>query len=127
MNLSVCHTDALSFERRNISLQKISPTVNLLILVRSISDKSNGDVNFRWVDPFNDWVSKWGLIELELRNRKFTWTNNQENLVMARLDRVFMSTELEVVFPLARVKALVDLGDSLFYGKKDLDLRNGGY
>jgi len=102
---------------------------HLLNLVRSISDKSNGNVNFRWVDLFNDWVSKWGLIELELRNRKFTWTNNQENLVMARLDRVFMSTELEVVFPLARVKVLdripsdhnpilVDLEDSLFYGKK---------
>jgi exonuclease III/plasmid maintenance system killer protein len=98
-------------------------------LVRSRLDKNNGQVNFRWVDLFNDWVSRWGLIEIELRNRKYTWTNNQENVVMARLDRVFVSTELESVFPLARIKALdktpsdhnpilVDLGDNLFYGKK---------
>jgi len=69
------------------------------------------------------------LIELDLRNRKFTWTNNQDNLVMARIDRVFISTDLEAAFPLARVKALdripsdhnpllVDLGDNAFYGKK---------
>jgi hypothetical protein len=86
---------------------------------------------------FNDWVNKWGLIELDLRNRKFTWTINQENLVMARIDRVFLSTDLEATFPLARVKALdripsdhnpllVDLGDNMFYVKKGLDLRNGG-
>lgn len=98
-------------------------------LVRSTADKSNGVVNFKWVDLFNDWINKWALIELDLRNRKFTWTNNQENLVMARIDRVFLSTDLEAAFPLARVKALdripsdhnpllVDLGDNMFYGKK---------
>jgi plasmid maintenance system killer protein len=92
-------------------------------------DKNNGIVNFKWMDMFNDWVNKWGLIELDLRNRKYTWTNNQDNLVMARLDRVSVSTELETAFPLARIKALdrapsdhnpilVDLGDNLFYGKK---------
>lgn len=67
-------------------------------LVRSISDKSNGIVNFRWIDLFNDWISKWGLIKLELKNRRYTWTNNQENLIMARIDRVFVSTEFDVVF-----------------------------
>jgi len=100
-------------------------------LVRSSLDKNNGQVNFRWVDLFNEWVSRWGLIELELRNRKYTWTNNQENVVMTRLDRVFVSTELESVFPLARIKALdrtpsdhnpilVDLGDNLFLWKEEV-------
>lgn len=46
-------------------------------LIRSVLDKNNGNVNFKWVDLFNDWINKWGLIELELRNRKYTWTNNQ--------------------------------------------------
>lgn len=27
-------------------------------LVRSVMDKSNGVVNFRWVDLFNEWISK---------------------------------------------------------------------
>lgn len=95
-------------------------------LVRSTADKSNGIVNFKWVDLFNDWVNRWGLLEFELRNKKYTWTNNQENPIMARLDRVFISTDLESAFPLARVKALdkipsdhnpllVDLGDNVYY------------
>jgi hypothetical protein len=33
-------------------------------LVRSINDKSNGIVNFKWMDLFNEWIERWGLIEL---------------------------------------------------------------
>jgi hypothetical protein len=28
-------------------------------------DKSNGVINHRWADAFNDWVSKWSLLELD--------------------------------------------------------------
>jgi len=45
-------------------------------LVRYSHEKSNGIINFKWADSFNDWIGKWGLIELELKNRKYTWTNN---------------------------------------------------
>jgi hypothetical protein len=41
-------------------------------LVRSINDKSNGIVNFKWMDLFNEWMERWGLIELNPKNRKFT-------------------------------------------------------
>lgn len=47
-------------------------------LVRFASDKSNGVYNHRWVDGFNNWISKWGQIELNPSNKRFTWTNNQE-------------------------------------------------
>jgi hypothetical protein len=57
-------------------------------LVRFACDKSNGVINHKWADAFNIWISTWNLIELNPRNKKFTWTNNQENLVMAKLDRV---------------------------------------
>jgi hypothetical protein len=36
-------------------------------MVTSPADKNNGVVNFKWVDLFNDWVSRLGLIELELK------------------------------------------------------------
>jgi hypothetical protein len=61
-------------------------------LVRFARDKSNGVINHRWSDAFNDWISHWGLVELDLSNKQYTWTNNQENLVMARIDRIFVST-----------------------------------
>jgi len=45
-------------------------------LVRFSSDKSNGVINHKWADAFNEWVNKWALIEVDARNRRFTWTNN---------------------------------------------------
>jgi hypothetical protein len=68
-------------------------------LSRFISDKSNGRINQKWVDCFNDWVNKWGLVEINPSNRKFTWANNQRNLILAKLDRIFISTEWEAAFP----------------------------
>jgi hypothetical protein len=39
-------------------------------MVTSPADKNNGVVNFKWVDLFNDWVSRLGLIELELKKQE---------------------------------------------------------
>jgi hypothetical protein len=92
-------------------------------------DKSNGVINQRYADCFNDWVNKWGLIEVSPTNRKFTWANNQNNLILAKLDRIFISTEWESAFPLVRVKGLakntsdhspllLDLGENCEKGVK---------
>jgi hypothetical protein len=43
---------------------------------------------------------------VKLSNIKFTWSNNHERVVLAKLDRIFMSTDWEVAFPLVRVLAL---------------------
>jgi exonuclease III len=75
-------------------------------LSRFVSDKNNGRINHRLADIFNDWVNKWGLIELNPENRKFTWANNQNNLVLVKLDRVFISTSLEARFPLIKIVCL---------------------
>jgi hypothetical protein len=98
-------------------------------LYRFSSDKSNGRINQKFADCFNDWVNKWGLIELNPRNRKFTWSNNQVNNISAKFDRIFVSTDWEGAFPLARVSTLpkntsdhnpllVDFGVSCFSCKK---------
>lgn len=41
-----------------------------------------------------------------LIGRQFTWTNNQDNLVMSHIDRIFCSTEFNCKFPLATCKSL---------------------
>ncbi|WVZ69867.1 hypothetical protein U9M48_018590 [Paspalum notatum var. saurae] len=88
--------------------------------MRNASEKSNGVVNHRWVDGFNEWVTKWGLV----------------NPVLAKLDRIFVSTDWESVFPFASVKALdrlpsdhnplvLDTGNNVSFVKNDLvDLLN---
>ena len=60
---------------------------------------------------------------------KYTWSNNQDNLVMAKIDRIFVSTEWDSGFPLASVKCLdrfpsdhnplvLDTSSNVFFGKK---------
>jgi hypothetical protein len=61
-------------------------------LVRSIMEKSNRSISHKWADTFNDWIDKWGLVELNPGNRLYTWTNNQENPILDKLDRIFVST-----------------------------------
>jgi hypothetical protein len=98
-------------------------------LTRFASDKSNGIINHKWADAFNAWISAWGLVELNPSNKKFTWTNNQDNLIMVKLDRVFVTTDWEAAFPLASVRALdrlpsdhspllLNTGDNAHFGKK---------
>ena len=79
-------------------------------LVRYQKDKSNGNVNQKWCDKFNTWVDMWGLIEVRLSNRKFTWANNQENLIMSAIDRIFCTTDLDAMFPLAGARAFSRIG-----------------
>jgi hypothetical protein len=75
-------------------------------LCRTVSNKSNGRINQIYVDCYNDWINRWGLVELNPSIRKFTWSNNQTNPLLTKLDRVFASTDWERAFPLVRVFAL---------------------
>ncbi|KAJ1254666.1 hypothetical protein BS78_01G043500, partial [Paspalum vaginatum] len=86
-------------------------------------------VRFRWANGFNDFINKWSLIELEAENGCFTWTNNQDNLIKAKLDRILVSPSWDVVFPLAKVRlldrppsdhnpVLLEMGSNMFFGKK---------
>ena len=79
-------------------------------LVRSQEDKNNGKIDFKWVDKFNMWVDMWALVEIDITGRMYTWSNNQANLVMSRIDRVFCSTCFDLLFPLATIKALPRVG-----------------
>jgi hypothetical protein len=79
-------------------------------LVRSQLDKSNGNIDHRCANKFNAWVELWDLVEIGLPGRAFTWANNQENLIMSRIDRFFCTTELKVKFPLAHARALPRVG-----------------
>jgi exonuclease III len=63
-----------------------------LNMCRVAVDKSNRRINKKFADCFNDWVNRWGLIELDPSNRKYIWSNNQACPILAKLDRIFVST-----------------------------------
>jgi hypothetical protein len=60
-------------------------------------------INQRFADYFNDWVNKWGLVELNPCNRKFSWSNNQLSLIRFLCPLVGGGGK----FPLAKVTCLV--------------------
>lgn len=79
-------------------------------LVRYKKDKSNGKVDLKWCDKFNAWIEIWSLMEIKMASRKFTWTNNQADLIMSTIDRLFCNTDLDGIFPLSSFKALPRVG-----------------
>jgi hypothetical protein len=77
----------------------------------------------------NDWINKWGLIEIDPINRKFTWSNNQKHPILAKIDRVFITTGWEASYPLVKVSCLpkcisdhtpllLESGDNCSVGRK---------
>jgi mannosylglycoprotein endo-beta-mannosidase len=79
-------------------------------LIRERKEKSSGNINQHWANLFNDWINKFDLIELKSAGRLYTWGNNQDNLIMAALDRVFVTTCWEKMFPSVSVKTLPRIG-----------------
>jgi hypothetical protein len=71
-----------------------------------MKDKSNRKVDLNWCEKFNDWVDKHSLLEINLLGRCFTWSNNQENVIISHIDRVFCTTEFDAKFPLPKARAL---------------------
>ncbi len=55
---------------------------------------------------FNDLIFDLALIDLPMKNARFTWSSMQRNPTLARLDRFLISTEWDCSFPLSEVEAL---------------------
>jgi hypothetical protein len=62
-------------------------------LGRSQREKTNGTVNFRHMEPFNDLINRWSLIEIKDPTRTFSWSNNQAVPIKAKLDMILASVE----------------------------------
>jgi hypothetical protein len=75
-------------------------------LVRQPADKSNGIINSALADAFNQTIDELAITEVNLSDRRFTWTNKQFFAVLAMLDRVFTNIHLNQLFPLASLTSL---------------------
>lgn len=72
-------------------------------LLRSSDEKNMNYQNNRNNDNFNYIINTYDLREIDLSGGGFTWSNNQENPTLEKLDRLLMSNEWEYLFPLANV------------------------
>lgn len=58
--------------------------------MREVNDKSNGVINQQLAFLFNDWVKKWGLMEISISTRCFIWRNNQDDPIFLLLIEFFV-------------------------------------
>ena len=79
-------------------------------LIRSGADKNNGIINWTRVSMFNNAIAFMALREVARVGARYTWTNKQLTPVRSVLDRVFMSSEWKVLFPLCSLHAETRIG-----------------
>lgn len=68
--------------------------------------KNKDNFDHRWPFLFNVVIDGLCLKELEMSGRQFTWANNLTTPTYEKLDRVLVTTELDLKYPLSSVVAL---------------------
>lgn len=95
-------------ELRSIKPPAGSPWVCLgdFNLIYEAKDKSNLNLNRRLMGQFRAALDTCELLEISLHNRKFTWSNERDNLTLVHLDRVFCNEEWDMLFSSLCLQAL---------------------
>jgi exonuclease III len=68
-------------------------------LIYSTSDKNTNHFNRAIMNRFKRLIGDLALKEIPLHGRRYTWSNQQVNPVLVKLDRVFCSVDWEILFP----------------------------
>jgi hypothetical protein len=79
-------------------------------LISGAHDKNNSNINWPRVNAFNDAIARMALREVARAGARFTWSNRQRNPVRCVLDRVLVSPEWELQFPLLSLRGATCLG-----------------
>lgn len=75
-------------------------------MVRWLVNRSSGSHSFRLMDLFNNFISDVGIVDIQLRNRSFTWSSKRPSPSFSKLDRVFTSVEWSAAYPIVMLEAL---------------------
>lgn len=62
-------------------------------------DKNNLNLNRRLMGKFRATINRAELFEIRCKNRKFTWSNEQQSPTLVALDRVFCNPDWDSLFP----------------------------
>jgi hypothetical protein len=97
-------------------LSNICDNLHILALVggdfnilRFADEKNKGNGTSRFSDSFNDVIDLHNLREIPLSGGQFTWSNNQKNPTLEKLDRILINCEWENLFPLSSARKSQDL------------------
>jgi exonuclease III len=67
-------------------------------LIYQAEDKNNTNLNRRLMSSFKAVIDDLNLKEIGLNGRRFTWSNEQDNLTLTRIDRFFCTPDWELTF-----------------------------
>ena len=81
-------------------------------LIRGSEDKNNDNINWPRVHKFNACIANLALREIHRGGSRFTWTNRQLNPVRSVLDRLLVTAEWEMLFPLCSLVAETIIGSN---------------
>lgn len=76
-------------------------------IYRYAYEKSNDNINWTGMSIFNAWIQHQGLLEVEVPNRRYTWTNKRRIPTMAKLDRILINTDWSQSFVCTSAKSEV--------------------
>lgn len=74
-------------------------------IIRFSSEKNKGGTH-KPTNLFNSIINTFGLIDIHMTGGKYTWSNNQDNPTLERLDRYLVSKNWEDMFPMSLVYKL---------------------
>lgn len=75
-------------------------------LIAAAADKNNSRINRRCLTAFRGFINDLQLRDLYLQGRRYTWSNEQRQATMVRLDRVLFNEEWDAQFPGCLLQAL---------------------
>lgn len=79
-------------------------------LIYRAHDKNNGRVNLSLLNGFKATIDNLLLAPIELKGKRYTWCNDQQNPTMTKIDHFFASPEWLAIFPRTDLQALASLG-----------------
>jgi endonuclease/exonuclease/phosphatase family metal-dependent hydrolase len=65
-------------------------------LIKNAAEKSNSNLDLRMMGRFRRTIEDLELKEIHPLGRRFTWSNERENIVQTKIDRVLMTKEWEL-------------------------------
>lgn len=74
-------------------------------LICRVDDKSNSNINLRMLRRFRGAINDLELKDLPLLGRRFTWSNEQAQPTMTKIDKVLVSKDWEAKFPDYQLRA----------------------
>jgi hypothetical protein len=76
-------------------------------IYRYVSEKNNSNINWAAMDEFNAWINDLELMDVDIANSKFTWSNKIREPTLVKLDRVLINIGWSQKFIHSECRALV--------------------